>query len=397
MNPLISIRVLDLTDGNPYLGSLLADYGAELLKIEPPHSGDSIRKRGTPQAQEQGIYQAYYNRCKKSVCVDITNPQGQELIKRLAKQCDMLVVNSSQEELAKLNLSYEQLKAENPKLIYGALTPFGEEGPWKDMPYYDLFIMARTGLLDKTGFPEKPTRIGVPLAYYYGSYHLGAGMLAALLQAQETGEGSFVSVSAWQSLMSVDDTYAQCLLAMNELPRRIANGFPTTNPTDTFKCKNGYFALSIGSDKQWWAFCEAAGRHDWAEDPRYKNDPIRSEQNYFGDLDGQLVEYFSNITIEEADRICREAMVPGGPCNTVKELVSDEQVAARQMLIEINDPILGNTLQLGKAAKFLRDTENDNLLTPAPQLSQHTKDVLKRLPLNDEELEELKQSGAISF
>lgn len=395
MKPLLSLRVLDLTDGNPYIGSMFADYGAEVLKIETPGVGDSIRRRGAAAGEAEGIYQAYYNRGKKSMTLDLTKPAGQEIIKRLIPQYDMFVVNVAEEKMAELGLDYASLKALNSKLVYGVLTPFGEDGPWKDLPDYDLLIMARTGLLEKTGFPEKPTRFGFPLGYYYSSWHLTAGMLAAYLKVQETGEGQKVSTSTWHTMMSLDDTFAECMLAMNTLPKRLGNGFPTTNPTDTFKCKNGWFALSIGSDQQWIAFARAAGRDDWAEDPRYAHDPARSMDNYFGDLDQQLRDYFETITIEEADRICQEAMAPGGPCNTVQELVTDEQVAVREMLLHLNDPKLGDTLQLGKPAKFLRDNENDNELVAAPALGADTAAVLEGLGMTQAEADALKADGVI--
>ena len=396
MKPLIGLRVLDLTDGNPYIGSMFADYGAEVVKIEVPGSGDSIRRRGAKSEDQEGIYQAYYNRAKKSMTIDITTTQGQEIIRKLVPHFDMLVINVAEENMAPLGLDYETLRAHNRKLVYGVLTPFGEDGPWKDMPDYDLLVMARSGLLDKTGFPEKPTRIGFPLGYYYGSWHLTAGMLAAYLKAQETGEGQKVSASSWQCVMSVDDTFAQCLAGMNELPKRIGNGFPTTNPTDTFRCKNGWFSLSIGSDQQWWAFSKAAGKTDWIENPKYSHDPVRSMENYFGDLDQQLRDYFSGITIEEADRVCKEAMVPGGPCNTVNELLNDEQVKVRQMILPVEDPKIGETLQIGKPAKFLRDDENDNDIASAPSLGQHTEPILRQLlKLSDVEMEALRKASVI--
>jgi len=396
MKPLIGLRVLDLTDGNPYIGSMFADYGAEVVKIEVPGSGDSIRRRGAKSEDQEGIYQAYYNRAKKSMTIDITTTQGQEIIRKLVPHFDMLVINVAEENMAPLGIDYETLRSYNRKLVYGVLTPFGEDGPWKDMPDYDLLVMARSGLLDKTGFPEKPTRIGFPLGYYYGSWHLTAGMLAAYLKAQETGEGQNVSTSSWQCVMSVDDTFAQCLAGMNELPKRIGNGFPTTNPTDTFRCKNGWFSLSIGSDQQWWAFSKAAGKTDWIENPKYSHDPVRSMENYFGDLDQQLRDYFSGITIEEADRVCKEAMVPGGPCNTVNELLNDEQVKVRQMILPVEDPKIGETLQIGKPAKFLRDDENDNDIASAPSLGQHTEPILRQLlKLSDVEMEALRKASVI--
>lgn len=395
MKPLVSLKVLDLTDGNPYLGSLFADYGAEVLKLEAPGKGDSIRRRGAVSGDGEGPYQAFYNRGKRSMTLDLAQEAGRELLRRLVPKYDMLCVNVPEERMKTLGLGYEELKALNPKLIYGVLTPFGEEGPWKDLPDYDLLVMARSGLLEKTGLPEKPTRVGSPLSYYYGAWHLTAGMMAAYLDALETGVGRKVSVSSWQAICSIDDTYVQGLQGLNVLPKRIGNGFPTTNPTDTFQCKNGWFALSIGSDAQWLAFAAGAGREDWGEGTVYAHDPERSMEHYFGELDQQLRDYFMTITIEEADRICREAMVPGGPCNTVNELMTDEQVEARHMLIEVDDPVLGKTRQLGKAAKFLRDDGEDDQVSPAPALGADTGAVLAALGVSEQEAADLRRQGVV--
>lgn len=356
MKPLETITVLDLTEGNPYIGSVFADYGAPVLKVERPQGGDSIRRRGSIAVNEEGSYSRYYLRGKKSMAIDYSTEAGQEIIRRLAGKCDMVVTNSKEDELKKLGLGYEDLKEVNPKLVYGTLTPFGNEGPWADCPDYDLIVMAKCGLLEKTGFPEKPTKFGFPLAYIYASWHLTAGMMAAYLDSLETGKGTKVDVSSWHTMMELDDTFAECLQGLNVLPRRLGNGFPTTNPTDTFKCKDGWFALSIGSDKQWLDFAREAGRDDWGENSVYAHDPVRSMEHYFGELDKQLVDYFATITINEADQICRRAMVPGGPCNTVAELMKDEQVAERGMMITV-----GGETQVGVPAKFSSTTELDDI------------------------------------
>ncbi len=396
MKPLIGLKVLDLTDGNPYIGSMFADYGADVLKIEKLSGGDSIRRRGAEQEGEEGLYQAYYNRNKKSMAIDITKKEGQDIIQRLIPHYDMICANQAEAKLAEYGLGYEALKALNPKLVYGIFTGFGEEGPWKDLPDYDLLAVARSGMLDRTGYPEKPTRIGFPIGYYFGSWYLTAGMLAAHLRAGLTGEGCKVSSNAWHAMASIDDTFHQVLLGLNELPRRLGNGFPTTNPTDTFKCKDGYFALSIGSDQQWWAFSKAAGRNDWLEDPRYSHDPARSLVNYFGDLDQQLRDYFATITVAEADAICQTAVVPGGPCNTVADIVVDEQFKVREMIQKVVDPRVGETLQLGMSAKFLRDNEHDNEIAPAPALGEHTEAVLtETLSLSADEIANLKKAAVI--
>lgn len=387
--PLEGLRVLDVSEGIPYIGSMFADYGAEVLKVERPGTGDAVRGRGASQGVS---YASYYLRGKKSLAVDYTVPAGAQVVARLAAGVDMVVFTTAEDALRPLGLDYASLKAANPKLVYGVLTPFGEAGPWKDLPDYDLLVMARSGLLEKTGFPEKPTKFGFPLGYVYASWHLTAGMMAAYLAAQSSGEGRKVSCSSWQTMMQLDDTFAECFQALNTLPKRLGNGFPTTNPTDTFRCKNGWFALSVGSDAQWLGFAHEAGMDAvWGEGTVYAHDPERSMDHYFGELDGQLRDYFATITIEEADQICRRAMVPGGPCNTVVELASDEQVAIRNMLI----PVGGET-QLGVPAKFVGQDGQDSGIAPGEALGASTRPVLAGAGIAPAQLDELQAQGVIA-
>ncbi|CAG7839861.1 Succinyl-CoA--L-malate CoA-transferase beta subunit [Clostridium haemolyticum] len=391
MKPIKGLRVLDLTDGIPYIGSIFADYGANLIKVEKPGLGDSIRRRGANAEESQGPYWKYYMRGKKSITVDYHKSEGAEIIKRLVGNTDMIIFNEPEEKLKSLELGFSKLKEINPKLVYGVLTPFGEEGPWKDMPDYDLVVMARTGLLEKTGMPEKPTKFGFPLGYIYASWHLSAGMLAAYLSAEETGEGMKVSCSVWQTIMEVDDTFQQCLQGLNTLPKRIGNGFPTTNPTDTFKCKNGWFSLSIGSDIQWLNFVHEAGKDvEWGEGTVYAHDPERSMDHYFGELDEQLKDFFASITIEKADEICQRALVPGGPCNTIAELAIDPQVAIRKMLIEVD-----GVTQLGIPAKFLNDKSDENDIKAASEVGADTKTILKAIGISEAKLNTFKSQNII--
>ncbi len=391
MKPIKGLKVLDLTDGNPYIGSMFADYGAELIKIENPKYGDSIRKRGGIDGEDLKLYWKYYMRGKKSITVDYTKKEGSEIVKKLVKISDMIVFNEKEENLKKLGLGYDNLKEINSKIIYGVLTPFGEEGAWKDYPDYDLIVMARTGLLEKTGDPEKPTKFGFPLAFIYASWHLTAGMLASKLRADETGVGTKVSCSVWQTMMELDDTFAQCLQGLNVLPKRIGNGFPTINPTDIFKCRDGWFSLSIGSDIQWLNFAHAAGKDaDWGEGTVYAHDPARSMEHYFGELDNQLKDFFATITVDEADRICQEAVVPGGPCNTVEELVIHEQVKVRNMCININ-----GLTQVGVPAKFLNLDSKEDIITAAPEKGENTREILRELSIEDDEIRKLKANEVI--
>lgn len=391
MKPIKGLRVLELTNGVPYIGSMFADYGANVTKVENPGVGDRIRRRGAKVEESQGPYWKYYMRGKKSITIDYHKSEGAEIIKRLVKVNDMIVFNEPEERLKSFGLGFDELKKINPKIVYGILTPFGEEGPWKDMPNYDLVVMARTGLLEKTGLPEKPTKFGFPLGYIYASWHLSAGMLAAYLSAEETGEGMKVSCSVWQTIMEVDDTFQQCLQGLNTLPKRIGNGFPTTNPTDTFKCKNGWFSLSIGSDVQWLNFVHEAGKDaEWGEGTVYAHDPERSMDHYFGELDNQLKDFFASITIEEADEICQRALVPGGPCNTIVELARDPQVAVRKMFIEVD-----GVTQLGVPAKFLGDEIDENYIEKASEIGADTDNILKSIGISEDELNTLKSQYII--
>lgn len=390
MKPISGLRVLDLSEGIPYIGSMFADYGAELIKVERPGVGDPIRKRGAQDGHQDGPYTDYYMRGKKSLTVDYKKEKGSEVIKRLAEKVDMIVFSQTEEQLKEYGLGYEDLKEVNSKIVYGLLTPYGEDGPWKDHPDYDMLILAKTGLLEKTGHPEKPTKFGIPLGYIYASWHLTAAMLAAKLKADDTGEGMKVSVSTWQTIMQLDDTFAQVLQGLNSLPERIGNGFPTTNPTDTFKCKDGWFALSMAGDIQWANFVREAGKEDvWGEGTIYEHDPARSMKHYFGDLDQQLKDFFKTLTIDEADEICRRAVVPGGPANTIEELVDDEQVKDRNMFINHH-----GATQVGIPAKFVGQDSDEDILK-ASELGADNKELLNEIGLEDNDLEELSSEGII--
>lgn len=390
MKPLEGLNILDMTDGIPYIGSMFSDYGANLIKVELPNEGDSIRKRGSSKG-EDGPYTGFYLRGKKSFAVDYTTTEGRDIIYKIIKRVDMVVFNKLEDKLSEMGYDYKSIKEINTKIIYGNLTPFGEVGPWKDIPDYDLLVMAKSALLEKTGMPEKPTKFGFPLGYIYASWHLTAGMMAAYLESLNTGEGKKVTCDSWQTVMSLDDTFAQCFQGLNVLPKRIGNGFPTTNPTDTFKCKDGWFSLSIGSDTQWLNFVREAGKEaDWGEGTVYAHDPDRSMKHYFGDLDKQLVEFFKTITLDEADDICRRAFVPGGPCNTVEELVKDDQVRTRNMLIDVY-----GQKQVGVPAKFSSDDKDGVISNKAPSIGENTEEILGGLDLSDEDIKNLKSKEIV--
>lgn len=394
MKPLTSMKVLDLTVGNGYPTLMLADYGATVVKVEAPNGGDTTRYMG-PKKDGEGVYQAYLNRGKKSITLDITTADGQDLIRKLAKEMDVVIENFKDGTMETYGLGYEELEKINPKLIYGVLTGWGSKGEWKDYPAIDLLIQAKTGFLDFTGFPEKPSVIGFPLSEHYSANYLAAGVVAAYNYACETGIGQKVEVNMWESLLSAHEDKLLSHFIVNDKIRRLGNSYPTVNPSDIYKCKDGYFALSVGVDKHWKRLCEEMGWDDLYAVERWKVDPERSE-NYFGDLENVLKERYLTVTMEEADMACRRAGVPGGPVNSIEDLYKSEQVGVREMLIDVEDERFGKTRQLGKNKKFHDENEHDNELVGSPVLGADNKAVYSDLlHLSDNEMDSLKAKAVI--
>ena len=394
MNPIAGMRVLDLTDGNGYPTVILADYGAEVVKVEKPGVGDSNRRLG-PQKDGEGIFQTYYNRGKKSITLDITTAEGQQLLRELVKHFDVLVENFPPETMESYGLGYEELEKIQPKLIYGSLTGWGKKGPLKDYPAIDLLVQAKTGFMSFTGLPEKPTRIGFPISVFYAANYLAAGIVAAYDYADQTGIGQKVEVNLWECLMSVHDDKLVTHFIANEPIQRIGNSFPTVNPQDTFRCKDGWFALSVGTDKHWADLCREMGWDDLGAVERYKHDPDRSMKYYWGDLELEMKKHYAEATLEEADMACRRAMVPGGPVNTIKELLTDEQVAVHNMLIEVDDKRFGKTMQIGRNKKF-GDVSEEPPIQGSCALGEHNDEIFAGLlNLDQARIAALKEAGVI--
>lgn len=394
MKPLVNLKVLDFTVGSAYPSLMLSDYGAVVIKVEKPGEGDTTRKMG-PQINGEGIYQAYLNRGKKSITLDIYTAEGQELVRKLVKEVDAVIENFPTGTMESLGLGYEDMEKINPRIVYGSLTGWGTKGEWKDYPAVDLLVQAKTGFLDFTGFPEKPSVIGYPISEFYAANYLAAGVNAAYNYACETGIGQKVEVNMWESLISAHEDKLLSHFITNERIRRIGNSYPTVNPSDVYRCKDGFFALSVGVDKHWQRFCEEIGWDDLYAVERWKVDPERSE-NYFGDLEVVLRERFLTVTMDEADMACRRGGVPGGPVNSVEDLFKSEQVKAREMILEVEDERFGKTLQLGKNKKFHDDNEHDNEIEGSPVLGSYNTEVYEgMLHLSQDEIAGLKSKGVI--
>lgn len=394
MKPLKGMKVLDLTTLNGFATMTLADYGAEVVKVERPKSGDPIRSWG-PFKNEVSPYQAFLDRGKKSITLDITSEEGKTIFKELIKDFDVIVENFRVGKMKELGLSYEELEKVNPKIILASLTGFGEVGPWKNFPAFDIIVQAKTGFMEFTGFPEEdPTLIGFPIADQYSCLYLAAAINSAYFHVLRTGEGQHVYTSMWEALFSAQEDkmmYTQ----LGQPPLRLGNAHPDINPYDIVKCKDGYMTLGISTDRQWANFCNKFGKPEWAEDSKYKDMEPRG-LNYFNDLRPKLEDLLSNYTMEELDKGCIEAKVPAAPCNTVKMAMEDPQIKIRKMVVEVEDNRLGKIKMVGKTAKFHQKNEEDNHFESAPNLGEQNELYYKEiLNFDDLKISELKEKGII--
>ncbi len=394
MKPLRGLKVLDLTTLNGFATMTLADYGAEVVKVERPGSGDPIRV-WEPLKDGVSPYQAFLDRGKKSITLDITSDAGKEVFKELVKEFDVVVENFRYGKMDELGLGYEVLEQVNPKIILASMTGFGTKGPWRDYPAFDIIVQAKTGFMEFTGFPdEPPTLIGFPIGDQYTCLYLASAITSAYFHVLRTGEGQHIETSLWEGLFSVQEDkmmYTQ----LDQPPKRLGNAHPDINPYDIIKCKDGYMTLGISTDPQWAAFCHQFGRPEWAEDPKYKEMEPRG-LNYFNDLRPKLEEFLQNFTMEELDKGCISAKIPAAPCNTVTMAMEDPQIKIRNMVVEVEDARLGKIKMVGKTGKFHQDNQEDNQFESAPDLGQHNEHYYKNiLHFSDEKYAELVANGLI--
>lgn len=394
MKPLRGMKVLDLTTLNGFATMTLADYGAEVIKVERPGAGDPIRS-WEPLKEGVSPYQAFLDRGKKSITLDLTREDGRELFKQLVKHVDVVVENFKYGKMEKLGLGYAVLESINPRIILASMTGFGTQGPWRDYPAFDIIVQAKSGFMEFTGFPdEPPTLIGFPISDQYTCLYLASAITSAYFHVLRTGEGQHVETSLWEGLFSAQED-KMMYTELGLPPKRLGNAHPDINPYDIIRCKDGYMTLGISTDPQWAAFCKQFGKPEWAEDPRYRDMEPRGK-NYFNDLREKLEDLLQNYTMQELDEGCIAAKVPAAPCNSIIMAMNDPQVKIRNMVVEVEDARLGTIKMVGKTAKYHQDKEHDNIFESAPALGEHNKLYFQNmLGLGETELARLSASGII--
>ena len=400
------IRVLDLTRvlAGPWAGQVLADLGAEVIKIERPGSGDDTRAWGPPflkDAEGRDTSEAAYyltaNRNKQSVTIDFTQPQGQRLVRELAAQCDVVLENFKVGGLAAYGLDYAALKQVNPKLIYCSITGFGQDGPYAKRAGYDFMIQGLGGLMSITGRPEGeegagPMKVGVALTDILTGLYATVGVLAALNHREQTGIGQHVDLALLDVQVACLANQAMNFLTSGVPPRRLGNAHPNIVPYQDFPSADGDFLLAVGNDSQFRKFCEVAGQREWADDSRFISNKARvANRDVLIPLIRQATVF---KTTAEWIAALEQAGVPCGPINNLAEVFADAQVQARGLRIDMPNSLGGTTPQVASPLR-LSATPVEYRNAP-PLLGEHTDTVLQRLlQLSTEQVAALRRAGVL--
>jgi crotonobetainyl-CoA:carnitine CoA-transferase CaiB-like acyl-CoA transferase len=375
--PLRGLKVFDLTRvlAGPTCVQMLADMGAEVIKIEKPGAGDDTRGFAPPVMPGTGesAYFAGVNRNKKSVTLDIATPEGQEIAKKLIAKCDILVENFKVGALAKYGLGYAQLHEKHPGLIYCSITGFGQTGPYAKRPGYDSLIQAMGGIMSLTGAPDgEPQKVGVPVADLFAGLYGCIGVLAALRHKEQTGAGQLVDIGMLDTHVAWLANQGMNFLATGQNPTRLGNQHPNIVPYQVFATADGHMVLSIGNDATFAKFCKNFGIEPLLADPRFATNAARvgNRQLVTDTLAETMRTQTTGWWIERLEAL----QIGCGPINTLDQVFSDPQVVARGNVIEM-EHVSGTPMKLIANPVRLSETPADYRLAP-PALGQHTNDVL---------------------
>jgi crotonobetainyl-CoA:carnitine CoA-transferase CaiB-like acyl-CoA transferase len=383
MKPLEGLKVLELARilAGPWVGQLLADLGADVVKVERPGAGDDTRGWGPPfieGAEGDNLSAAYFHACnrgKRSIAVDFETPEGQELVRRLASQADVVVENFKVGGLKKYGLDYESLKAVNPRLVYCSITGFGQHGPYASRAGYDFMIQGLGGIMDLTGAPDgEPQKIGVAYVDIFTGVYSVVGILAALRRRDATGEGAHLDMALLDVQTSVLANQALNYLASGKSPRRMGNAHPNIVPYQVFPVVDGHVIVAVGNDGQFARFVSVLGRPELANDERFRTNAGRV--GHRTELVPLLTELTLTFTREDLLAALEGQGVPAGPINTVADVFADPQVVARGMRIDLpSQAAKGGTIPSVRSPIVL-DGQPMAAGRPSPRLGEHTDEVL---------------------
>ncbi len=391
--PLEGIRVLDFTRAmsGPFCTMLLGDLGAEVTKVEP-EKGDDTRAWAPPELNGMSTYFMSANRNKLSVAIDLTKEKCAEIVKRLALQSDIVVENFRPGVAKKLGIDYGTLSAYNSRLIYCSISGFGQTGPYREKPGFDLTVLAVSGLMSLTGEEGRPpVKFGVPISDITAGLFASVAILSALFRRSETGRGQYIDMSMLDANMLTLTHQATSYFATGRNPERLGSAHASIAPYQVYATSDGFISVAVGSEKLWKEFCVAMDMKELLNDPELLTNPQRVRNRKL--LNSKLEPAFADMKTSEALSRLERAGIPAAPINSMSDIVSDPQVKARKMIGDVSHPVYGGMKSIGSPFA-LSETPGTVRLAP-PLLGEHTIQTLRQLHFTDEEINELLREKAV--
>jgi Predicted acyl-CoA transferases/carnitine dehydratase len=393
--PLGHITVIDTTRvlSGPFAAMILADMGANVIKIERPGTGDDSRGYG-PFFKDESGYFMNVNRNKKSICVDLKKPRGKEVFLKLAKDADVILENFRPGTMDKMGLGYETLKAINPRLIFASISGFGNNGPYSKRAAYDIIIQAMSGLMSVTGEKDgEPVRVGVSVADLVAALYAVIGILTAIENRNKTGKGQSVDVAMLDCQVSFLENAVARYFATGVDPKPLGNRHPSIIPFEAFQTADSSMVIAVGNDAMWADFCHCAGCPQMADDPRFVTNRLRGDNH--DEMKALLDKVFATKTTSEWISLLDAAGIPCSQINQVHDIVAHPQLAARDMFVDVQHPIAGKTTLVGIPIKM--GSTPGSIRAPAPTLGQHGHEILKGLGYSESDIRAMDESGAIKL
>jgi crotonobetainyl-CoA:carnitine CoA-transferase CaiB-like acyl-CoA transferase len=387
------VRVIDVSRllTGPYCTMVLADLGADVIKVEVPGRGDDSRLFG-PFTQGESGYFMTLNRNKRGITLDLRKPEGKAVFKELVRSADVLLENFTAGTMEEWGLGYEELSKINSKLIYASITGFGQYGPYSNRVAFDAIAQAMGGLMSITGHPTTPpTRVGTSLGDINAGVFAATSILAALHQRTNTHRGQRIDISMHDCIFAILENAVVRNTIGGQVPTRIGSRHASVTPYDVFQAKDGYLLIACANEATWQRLCKAMGQDGLIQDERFLLNAKRTEN--VESLTKIINDWLSCLTMGEALKILEDSAVPSAPVKSIDELVNDPHLIARNMVAEVVHPVAGKTKIPGVPTKL--EDSPDSIERPAPVLGQHTEEVLMEIGYSKEQVQGLREQGII--
>ncbi len=385
MSALSRFRILDLTRARagPTSTKQFADFGADVIKIEQPADGG---ERNQLSGDRHSFDMQNLHRNSRSITLDLKKQEAKEIFYRLVKTADIVVENFRPDVKFRLGIDYETLKAINPRIILMSISGFGQDGPYVARPMFDQIAQGMSGIMSVTGKPGGgPMRAGVAITDITAGYMAACGMLTALLEREVSGQGQWVQSSLIQAGVAMMDFQAAKYLQKGEIPVQVGNDHPTSMPTSCYECLDGYINVAATGQVMWLSLCDAIGKPELKEDPRFVTEPLRVKHR--DDLNAIFIQVFKSKEKTYWVKLLNEAGVPTGPIYDMAEVFADPQVISQEMVAEVTHPKIGKLKLVNQALKLSRTPAK--VKTATPELGQNTQEILKELDYSAAEIETL--------